>query len=230
MSVYKRGNVYCYEFWFRGQRYRQSTGLTNKTAALRAEAIRKAELAENRAGIVRRKHCPIFVNFAEKEFLPWCKKQHESHPATHTRYTVSAKPLIAYFGKLTLDAITCGDVERFKLNRGSNISAAGTNRDLAALRVMLNFAIQQEYLSRNPVSRVRFLPEGPGSIRIVSYEEQRRYLASASPTLRDVAVVMLETGMRPEEVFTINVKTYIFPKRTCLCRTEKHALPGGTSR
>ncbi len=45
MSVYKRGNVYWYDFWFQGQRSRQSTGLRNKTAAVRAEAIRKAELA-----------------------------------------------------------------------------------------------------------------------------------------------------------------------------------------
>jgi len=88
---------------------------------------------------------------------------------------------------------------------------------------MLNFAIQQEYLSRNPVSRVRFLPEGPGSIRIVSYEEQRRYLASASPTLRDVAVVMLETGMRPEEVFTIKRENVHLPKAYLL-------VPNGKTR
>jgi hypothetical protein len=48
MSVFKRGGVYWYEFYFNGQRYRESTGLNNKTAALRAEAIRKAELAEGR--------------------------------------------------------------------------------------------------------------------------------------------------------------------------------------
>ena len=60
MSVYKRGGVYWYDFWFRGQRLRQSTGLNNKTAAVRAEAIRRAELAEGRAGIVKRKTCPTF--------------------------------------------------------------------------------------------------------------------------------------------------------------------------
>jgi len=52
MSVYKRGTVYWYEFWFRGHRIRESTGLTNKVAAQQAEAIRKAGLAEGKAGIV----------------------------------------------------------------------------------------------------------------------------------------------------------------------------------
>src|SRR5208337_3089087 len=137
MSVYKRGGVYWYDFWFHGQRCRQTTGLNNKTAALRAEAIRKAELAEGRVGITRRRHCPSFETFVRDEFLPWSEKQHAAHPNTHKRYKVSAKPLISFFGKLTLDAISPGHVEKFKLDRASEISAAGTNRDLAALRFML---------------------------------------------------------------------------------------------
>ena len=203
MSVYKGGGVYWYEFWFRGQRFRQSTGLNNKTAALRAEAIRKAELAEGRAGIAQRKHCPAFEVFVTNEFLPWSEKQHEAHPKTHKRYKVSSKPLVADFGKLPLDAISTGHVEKFKLARASDISSAGTNRDLAALRMMLNLAIRQGYIQRNPVSGVRFLPEGPGCMRVVSHEEQRRYLAAANPLLHDVAVLILETGMRPEEVYRI---------------------------
>ncbi len=82
MSVYKRGGVYWYDFWFQGQRYRQSTSLNNKTVALRAEAIRKAELAEGRAGIVKRRACPTFESFVEKEFLPWSANEHRVHPNT----------------------------------------------------------------------------------------------------------------------------------------------------
>jgi len=201
MSVYKRGGVYWYDFWFQGQRFRQSTGLNNKTAALRAEAICKAELAEGRAGIVQRKACPTFESFVVNEFLPWSEKQHAAHPNTHKRYKVSSKPLIAFFGRLSLDAVSSGQVEKFKLARASEISPAGTNRDLAALRFMLNLAIRQGHMGRNPVLGVKFLPEGPGCMRVVSHEEQQRYVAAAQPLLRDVAVLILETGMRPEEVF-----------------------------
>ena len=49
MSVYKRGGVYWFDFWFEAQRYRESTKLTNKIAASNVEAIRKAELAQGRA-------------------------------------------------------------------------------------------------------------------------------------------------------------------------------------
>jgi integrase len=39
-------------------------------------------------------------------------------------------------------------------------------------------------------------------MRIVSQEEQRKYLANAGAQLRDFGTLTLETGMRPEEVFT----------------------------
>ena len=111
MSVYKRGGVYWYDFWFQGQRFRDSTGLNNKTSALRAEAIRKAELAEGRAGIQARRDCPLFEKFVQSEFLPWSENEHRAHPNTHDRYKVSSKPLIRFFGRFRLDAISPGLIE-----------------------------------------------------------------------------------------------------------------------
>lgn len=213
MSVFKRGGVYWYEFWFRGQRLRDSTGLNNKTAALRAEAIRKAELAEGRAGIAPRKTCPTFERFMEIEFLPWSKSEHREHPNTHDRYRTSSKPLIAFFGKYRLDVISPGLVEGFKVTRSAEISAAGTNRDLAALRLMLNLAIRHGYIQRNPVSDVRFLPEGPGSMRVISHEEQQQYMKVANPLVREVATLMVETGMRPEEVYGLRKENVFLERR-----------------
>jgi integrase len=203
MSVYKRGGVYWYDFWFRGIRYRESTGLTNKNAATDAESIRRAELAEGRAGIVRREPCPKFEDFVKDDYLPWSEKQHEAHPRTHMRYKTSSRPLNKFFGKLPLDAITTAHVEKFKQVRSEDVSSAATNRDIAMLRFMLNYAMRKGMIVKNPVQGVKLLPEGPGAMRIVSHKEQGRYLAAANRLLRDVATLILETGMRPEEVFTI---------------------------
>jgi integrase len=213
LSVYKRGGVYWYDFWFRGIRYRDSTGLTNKKAATDVESIRRAELAEGRAGIVHRGPVPRFEDFVKSEFLPWSKKQHEAHPRTHQYYRVSSNALLPFFGRLTLDAISPALVEKFKLARSEKVSPASTNRDLAALRFMFNFATRQGHVIRNPVSGVKFLDEGPGSMRIISHEEQEAYLASANALLRDVATIILETGMRPEEVFTLRKENVHLDRR-----------------
>jgi len=110
---------------------------------------------------------------------------------------------LASFEKLRLDAVSVASVERFKVTRSSGVSSATVNRDLAALRLILNLAIRKECLAKNPVKEVSFLDEGPGQMRIVSHQEQQSYMAAASPLLRDVATLIVETGMRPEEVFTI---------------------------
>jgi integrase/recombinase XerD len=49
---------------------------------------------------------------------------------------------------------------------------------------------------------VRFLREN-GRERILSFEEERKYLAAASQPLRDVATLMLELGLRPGEACSI---------------------------
>src|SRR5271168_2767171 len=103
MSICRRGGVYWYEFTFQGERIQKSTGLRNKTAASRAEAIRKAELAEGRAGIRSRQVTPIFDNFVHDEFLPWAESEHRAHPNTYIRYRVSANALVPFFGKFRLE-------------------------------------------------------------------------------------------------------------------------------
>ena len=199
--IYKRGSVYWYEFCFRGRRFRKSTGLTNKNAAIQAEAKKRTQLAEGEAGIHRPSAVPAFKKFLEVEFTPWDKSQHEAHPRTHKRYMVSSKVLVQFFGKLRLNEITPALIEKYKMQRRQQVREAGVNRDLAALRLMLNFATIQGHLHRNPFKGVKLLQEGAGAMRILSHEEEQKYLEVASKTLRDVAILMLETGMRPEEVF-----------------------------
>ena len=41
MAVYRRGKIWWFVFEFQGRRVQESSGFTNKTAALRAEARRK---------------------------------------------------------------------------------------------------------------------------------------------------------------------------------------------
>ena len=199
MSIFKRGNVFWYEFVFRGRRIRESTRLSNKHAAMRAEAIRKGDLAKGTSGIETVK-CPPFGFFVKEEFLPWAKSTRKHN--TFKRYNVSAKTLLKHFN-VHIDQLSPASVERFKVKRVGECSPAGVNRDLAALRFMMNFAIRQGYIRKNPVQDVGFLREGPGNMRIISHEEEERYLAAADPALRDVAILMLQTGMRPNEVFNI---------------------------
>jgi integrase len=120
---------------------------------------------------------------------------------------------VSFLGKTPIDVISTAQGEKYKLMRSEEISPAGTNRELAALRFILNFAMRSGYLARNPITGIRFLPEGPGSMRVVSHEEQQKYLAKANPLLRDVATMIVETGMCPNEVYTIRKENVHLDRR-----------------
>jgi integrase len=83
---------------------------------------------------------------------------------------------------------------------------ATINRELALLKIFFNFFIKKDTLVKNPVSRVKFFSEDNEQIRVVSLEEERLYLMAASQPLQDFAIVMVDTGMRPEEVSRIERK------------------------
>src|SRR5262249_555230 len=62
---------------------------------------------------------------------------------------------------------------------------ATVNRELACLKAMLNHALKERHDFRNPVSEVDFLAENNEQTRVLTFEEQRKYLDSASNTLKD---------------------------------------------
>ncbi len=53
MTIYKQPGspYYYYDFYFEGRRHQASTHLRSKAIAQRVECIKKAELAQRRAGI-----------------------------------------------------------------------------------------------------------------------------------------------------------------------------------
>ena len=212
MSIFKRGSVYWYHFLFNGEHVQRSTKQGNPRTARQIEAAFKTALAKGEVGITERKKAPGF-KAAMREFLAWSEMQHEEHPRTYRRYLVSSAALLRFFGDQPLDKITSDLVEQFKAARSvakgqrtdRRIMPATVNRELACLRAMFNHAIKAGVPVNNPIckSGAKALSEHNEQTRVLTFDEQGRYLAVATPMLLDVATLMLETGMRPEEVYRI---------------------------
>ena len=80
----------------------------------------------------------------------------------------------------------------------TQIRPAAVNRELARLHHL--FTRLDELVPRNPVSKVKKLDENNQQERVLNREEEKLYPMAASQPLQDSGVLMLETGMRPEEV------------------------------
>ena len=213
MAIFKRGKTYWYHFVFNGLHVQKSTKQGNPRVARQIEAACRTALAKGEVGIMEPKSIPFFRG-AMKSFLAWSGTEHRAHPRTHVRYVTSSKALLRHFKDAPLDRITPEDVEKFKAERGEQtgqltgkkLRPATVNRELACLKALFNFAVKGDVVLKNPVSRVNFLEEDNEQTRVLNYKEQRKYLANASQPLKDVAVIMLETGMRPDEVYRIRVE------------------------
>jgi integrase len=73
---------------------------------------------------------------------------------------------------------------------------------------MFNYFIDNDTITVNPVSKRRgkrgaFLEENNEQMNVLSHEKEEKYLAACSQPHKDLAIVMLETGMRPSEVARI---------------------------
>jgi integrase len=212
MALFKRGGVWWFQFFYRNKRFQESTRQGNKKVALDIQAARRTALAKGEVGIKPRKAVPRF-DVAIKEFLAWSQENHMAHPQTHRRHIISSLPLLAYFKKAALDLITPEDVENYKRKRIVTISSktkrllkpATVNREMATLRLLFNQNIRNDVVFTNPVRKVKFLEEHNEQTRVVGFEEQEKYLVECSQPLRDVAALMLETGMRPEELYRLRV-------------------------
>ncbi|MDT7543616.1 MAG: hypothetical protein QOE33_3520 [Acidobacteriota bacterium] len=232
MAIVKRGSVYWMIFMTNGLRVRKSTGTTNKRAAQEIEAAYRVQLAKGEVGFEEKQPVPFFKE-AVALFLERSRADHAGKHHTIRRAEVASKPLLHYFSDKQLDQIAVADVEGFKdwrrrqkkqpptLKAKKNkrattnlpIKPATVNRELAFLRAMINHFIRLDVLVKNPVSRVKFLKEDNEQMRVVTEDEERLYLMAASQPLRDVATIMIETGMRPDEVCRLERRHVHLDKR-----------------
>ncbi|MGH9406623.1 MAG: tyrosine-type recombinase/integrase [Terriglobia bacterium] len=227
MSVYKRGRVYWYHFRFDGRHFQEPTGSTNKAVAIRAEAIRKAELIGRTNGTTRRPLPPKFEEYVTK-FLQWSKQQHRS--STYGLHKANCDALLRHFRGKWLDEITAGMVEDFKVARllderrnaadHSTVSKATVNRALTTLKLLFHHAERGGLAVANPVKGVAFLEE-TGRMRVLTFEEEESYFSTASPLLRQIARVIIDSGMRPDEVFRIERSNVDFERHTVFNPTGK---------
>jgi integrase len=176
-----------------GEQVRESTGTQNKRLAQKILAVRLAEVAEGRFNLPS-SNPPRLKDWADKflESVP--------HPNTRAGYTIGVAHLQDFFGEnIKLSDISVARIEEFKQRRlAAGVKPSTVNRNLSVLRRMLTLAGRQRLVSRNPFAEVQLLEELKHRRRphILTWEEQNKILAVATPHLRALIILLTETGLR----------------------------------
>jgi hypothetical protein len=95
-----------------------------------------------------------------------------------------------------------GKYTRFRRSLPSGNSVSALNGELRTLRRVFRLAEEWALIPKAPV--IHELPGKVSRERVVSFEEERRYLAESSPTVHDIAILAADTGLRPNsELFLV---------------------------
>lgn len=212
MSVYKRGKTYWYRFMWDGVEIRKSTFQGNAVTARQMEAAHRTNLAKGEVGIVAKAPAPTLREFASR-FVEAIRTLCADKPRTVSFYEAKLKYVLENeaLAKARLDAIDEEAVEMYKQTRTKVtsrrkklISPASVNRELATLRRLLRLAQEWKILARVP--RIRLLGgESPREFTL-THEQENLYLDTLPEPLKDVATVLLDTGLRIGEALSMEWK------------------------
>src|SRR5215467_6767066 len=206
MSIFKRGNVYWYHFYFNGQHAQESTKQGNPRVARNMESAHRTALAKGEVGFREKKPMPTLKEFIEARFEPWAKAQFEkASPATWFRwYRTNLRILRAYapLAEEKLDAITSEAAVGFAAHRQRDgLQPSSVNSTLRVLRRLLRVAVEWGVIPSAP--KIKLLRGERHRERVVTPAEEAKYLAAAQEPLASIAAVLVDSGMRPEECFRL---------------------------
>ena len=206
------------DFTFNHKRIRQFGGYTKEQARNTLAKMRIEKLDEKLGFRKPGKNEHVsFEKFAD-EFLELYSKQNKR---SWKRDEASLKNLKPFFKGQELQDIRPEDIERYRAKRKTDVSPATINRELACLKTLFNKAIEWGKLESNPAQKVKKFREANIKERILTDSEARQLVENASPQLKPVILINLNTGMRKNEILSLRWENVDFHKGFILIEDSK---------
>jgi integrase len=204
MSVYKRkdSEYYWFKFTFRGRSYQRPSRVKNKREAEKIEAAFRTKLANGEVGLEEVAPAPALRDF-EQQFIDFIETRHASKPATVSFYANRLQRLLKWqpLRDARLDRIDEALIERYIGLRRKEVGIVAVNRELATLRRLLHKAHEWKVIKAVP--KIRLLPGERIRDFVLDHAMEQRYLAACPPQLREIAIVLLDTGLRIGEALAL---------------------------
>ncbi|HEY3175765.1 MAG TPA: tyrosine-type recombinase/integrase [Candidatus Polarisedimenticolia bacterium] len=253
MAIYKRRMLngrktrhYFYDFTFRGKRHKGCTSLRGKEKAREFEDAIRARLRLKSKGIEDPNICPTLdppVETAMPTFkqygLAFLEGAGAQKKSKADDQSILDRALTPFFGKMSLDAITRADVERFRndrlagklydeeTSRKEKPSPQTVKNELGLLKRILTVAVDDDLLPKNPATKIKLQRFSNRRGRVIDPEEFGRLLLAVSPHkgahLRPVMTLAYETGMREGEILSLKWADVDFKRHTVTVRETKTA-------
>ncbi len=219
-GIYKRGNVW----WIRyagldGKvRYESSNSRSYRDAQdLLIE--RKKEVKEGKEPLhTKRIGNYVFPELAN-DYLKWAERQRG-----FLRKQTIIRHLLGEFGNSPLRRFSTKVVEEYQSKLIQEGKAPATaNRHLATLKHMFTKAVEWEMVEEEILKRVRrvkLLQENNRRLRFLNQEECQSLIDACSPHLKPIVITAMNTGMRKQEILSLEWEKNIDLKHGFILLTD----------
>lgn len=149
-------------------------------------------------------------------------------PGTRRSYRANAANWLRHFPGLPLAEVDRPLVTEFVSRRKrEGVTDATIRRDIAFLSSVFAMAVMWGVVEENRVQRFnkRFLKEARPRTRFLTRGEYRRLIAAASPALRPLIALAVETGMRKEEMLGLRLSAIDLARREVHLEDTKNNKP-----
>ncbi len=193
--LYKRGNIWWFEFEFDGARIRESTRTDSKTIARQAELARRRDLELGVNGLTKRER-PLFPAAARQ----WFQSKTGLSALGERYYRQYIAKLSREFGNRLVTDFLADDVADLQRKRqAEGLSGRQINAEVGTLRAKLRYFGIWSHIS----GRIRMLRQRSDVGQALSREDEQRLLdairQSRSPSLYPFFVLSIDAGLRPSE-------------------------------
>ncbi|HYH21723.1 MAG TPA: site-specific integrase [Azospirillum sp.] len=221
-SIYKRGRFYWVKFQINGKRVQQSAKTASKAEALKflaklQEEFRKLDPNGNPRHTVREAMERFMI-----EHVPTLK------PTTAAGYRYTVRLLHPHFAALFLDEVNRARLAEYvSARKRERVKPATIRRNLACLSSILSQAVNWDWLPYNPVRAFdkRTVRESKARIRYLTPEEYERLLKAAADYLRPMITLAVHTGMRADELLSLEWRQVNLRRREITLEKTKTDLP-----
>jgi integrase len=221
VTLYKRGRKYSISIWVDGIRHLKSTGTTNRREAEMIERDFREELNRRRHQI---REAPPDMTFADlvARFLV------DGSPRPY--HLDRLKVLLPHFGEYPIGRISKPLVRDYRKERHTEKQLTETtlNRDVEVLRHLLYWALDEGFLTTNPLARIRLVRARRKPRPVMNVEEETKLIVASARHLAPIIIAALDTGMRRGELLTERFEHIDLKRRVLLVTHSK--TPGGEAR
>ncbi len=218
--IFRRGKTWYVDFEYKGKRYRKSLSTRSKQIAELALKDIDVKIARDRLDLG-----PVekirFDDFARK-FLDWYEVQNSVRSYEDYRNLFNST-IIPHFGQCKLTDISVEMIEDYKRARSNCVSASTVNKELVALRHLMNKAILWDYLQRNPGLEVDKLRVKQRKFRFLTLQEIENVVSVCPPYAKPILLTAVHTGLRKSELFRLEWDDVDFERKLIVVSNKDDA-------